>query len=247
MKSQQFGLIVFFQDTEISSGLRSALEPKRTVQNIENPQSLRPLLSAAKPQVIVYAKSQVDWGLITELRNYDQNIMPMGLIIMAPVYNFQDESRAFESLVDHYMLAASPTEGIALRILSLSQKIENRRAMFNRAAEQNLLPGSTPLPELKLGNQHFKVLPNLVMLNGDPIALSPIHFKLLSLFVSRPGEVFEREDLIRLVWRGQKISHRSIDAQVSKLKTQIPALKSYIINVYGKGYSLQMGERQKAS
>ena len=247
MKSQHFGLIVFFQDTEIGSGLRSALETKRNVQSIETLQSLRPLLTTAKPQVIVYAKPQVDWGLITELRNYDQNIMPLGLILMAPVYNFQDEDRAFESLVDHYMLAASPTQSIARRILSLSQKIENRRSMFVRAAEQNLLPGSAALPELKLGDQHFKVLPNLVMQNGDPIALSPIHFKLLSLFISRPGEVFERADLIRLVWRGQNISHRSIDAQVSKLKSQIPALKAHIINVYGKGYSLQMGQKQKAS
>ena len=206
--------------------------------------ALRPLLQTAKPQVIVYSKPQVDWGLITELRNFDQNIMPTGIVILAPVYSFQDEERAFESLVDHYMLAASPTQSVSRRLLSLSQKIENRRNMFTRAAEQNLLPGSTPLPELHLGDQHFRVLPNLIMLNAEPLALSPIHFRLLSLFISRPSEVFEREDLIRLVWRGQKISHRSIDAQISKLKRQIPVLKAHIHNIYGRGYSIQMNVKK---
>jgi DNA-binding response OmpR family regulator len=217
------------------------------VQNIEKLQSLRPLLPAAKPQVVVYAKSHVDWGIITELRNYDQNIMPLGLIILAPVYSFEDEKKAFETLVDHYMLAATPTESIARRVLSLSQKIENRRAMFVKATEQSRLPGGTSVPELHLADQHFKALPNLIMLNGEPIALSPIQFRLLSLFISRPGEVFERDELIRLVWRGQKISHRSIDAQVSKLKSRLPVLKKYITNVYGHGYSLNMSEKKKAS
>ena len=225
MKSQHFGLIVFFQDTEIGAELKSSLETERTVQSIASLHALRPLLQTAKPQVIVYSKPQVDWGLITELRNFDQNMMPTGIVILAPVYSFQDEERAFESLVDHYMLAASPTQSVSNRLLSLSQKIENRRNMFTRAAEQSMLPGSASLPELHLGSQHFRVLPNLIMLNSEPLALSPIHFRLLSLFISRPSEVFEREDLVRLVWRGQKISHRSIDAQISKLKRQIPILK----------------------
>lgn len=230
----------------MSEDLKEALGSQHLIQTIEGEASLRPMMSEASPHIVVYAKRHIDWNIIEDLKNYDKSTLPMGIVILAPIYSFEDEKTAFRYLVDHYMLAATPTESIANRLFALGQKVENRRHMVSQLKER-ALPSSNQVNEVHLDGYVLKAMPHIILENGEALTLSPVHFRLLSLLISRPDQVFTREELHRLVWRGQEISHRSIDAQVSKLKRQLPYLKDHLVNIYGTGYSLRPNKAKAAS
>ncbi|MEZ4872243.1 MAG: winged helix-turn-helix domain-containing protein [Bdellovibrionales bacterium] len=86
----------------------------------------------------------------------------------------------------------------------------------------------------------LKIYPEeyLVKIGEKVVNTSPIQFRLLLSFINNHDQLLTRKWLQEYVWDGAKISPRSIDAQISKLKKLIPMIETYMINVYGKGYIL---------
>ncbi|MCF6272077.1 MAG: phosphate regulon transcriptional regulator PhoB [Rhodobacteraceae bacterium] len=52
-----------------------------------------------------------------------------------------------------------------------------------------------------------------------PVALGPTEFKLLEVFIQRPGRVYSREQLLDRVW-GQEVyvEHRTVDVHIGRLR-----------------------------
>jgi len=80
----------------------------------------------------------------------------------------------------------------------------------------------------------------LVNPDGDPVTLSGGEFELLQAFISHPGRVLNRDQLLDLA-RGRDAQpfDRAIDVQVSRLRKKIepdPKNPSYIKTVRGGGY-----------
>lgn len=76
--------------------------------------------------------------------------------------------------------------------------------------------------------------------NGVSIPLSSGEYRLLTVFVERPGVVLSRDQLLDLT-RGRDAVpfDRSIDNQVSRLRRKIeadPAAPEHIVTVWGEGY-----------
>ena len=78
--------------------------------------------------------------------------------------------------------------------------------------------------------------------DGVGIPLSTAEFRLLKVFIERPGLILSREQLLDLtVGRTADIFDRSIDNQVSRLRKKIeenPKCPSIIKTHWGGGYSL---------
>jgi len=78
--------------------------------------------------------------------------------------------------------------------------------------------------------------------NGVGIPLSTAEFRLLKVFIERPGLVLSRDQLLDLTnGRGADVFDRSIDNQVSRLRKKIednPKNPSIIKTHWGGGYSL---------
>lgn len=78
--------------------------------------------------------------------------------------------------------------------------------------------------------------------DGVGIPLSTAEFRLLKVFIERPGLILSREQLLDLtVGRTADIFDRSIDNQVSRLRKKIeenPKNPSIIKTHWGGGYSL---------
>lgn len=75
----------------------------------------------------------------------------------------------------------------------------------------------------------------IVTLNGEVIQLPRKEFELLALLNSKPGVVFEREQILSSVWGdGIVVGDRTIDVHVRKLREKLGA--HYIQTVKGVGY-----------
>ena len=75
---------------------------------------------------------------------------------------------------------------------------------------------------------------------GVPVELTPIEFKLLTLFVRAPGRLMSRDRLIEGAWGPDTFaSDRIVDNHIANLRRKIepdPADPRYIHNVRGMGY-----------
>lgn len=62
--------------------------------------------------------------------------------------------------------------------------------------------------------------------------------QLLKYFLNHPKRCIQRSELIEKVWRKVKVSPRTIDSRVSKLRKRIERSQASIESVYGGGYIL---------
>lgn len=77
---------------------------------------------------------------------------------------------------------------------------------------------------------------------GRALSLTPVEFRMLVVFVSEPGRVFTREQLVAKVYGyDYEGLDRTIDAHVLRLRKKVepePTQPRYIKTVYGVGYML---------
>jgi len=85
-----------------------------------------------------------------------------------------------------------------------------------------------------------------VTLDGHPVELSSREFRLLQFFMSHPGRVYSREQLLDHVWGDEAfVEPRTVDVHISRLRSAIeddPANPKFILTVRGMGYKFADGE-----
>lgn len=80
-----------------------------------------------------------------------------------------------------------------------------------------------------------------VLRNGIPVKLGPTEYRLLSVFISRPGRVWSREQLLDRVWgHDLDIDFRTVDVHVGRLRKALrqEGKPDPIRTVRSAGYSL---------
>ena len=84
-----------------------------------------------------------------------------------------------------------------------------------------------------------------VTVDGRVVALTPHEFNLLYLLASHPGVVFERDDILARVWKGDVfVTARGVDALVKRLRRKIEADPSQpvrVLTAWGTGYKFGEG------
>jgi len=141
---------------------------------------------------------------------------------------------AFKANCDIFIPRNSPPQQISYSCFALKKRLERTHQV-----EQRKNPNRKETKaRIKLGP--IEIFPNdyTIHYNGELTRTTPTQFKLLLSFMSKTDELLTREWLQENIWDGNSISHRSIDAHISKLKKLIPALSGALINIYGKGYML---------
>lgn len=75
---------------------------------------------------------------------------------------------------------------------------------------------------------------------GDPVSLTPTEMRLLLTLSESPGQVFSRQQLLRLVWEQDYLGDsRVVDACVQRVRAKIediPGEPAYVQTVRGFGY-----------
>lgn len=79
-----------------------------------------------------------------------------------------------------------------------------------------------------------------VMLNQQPVELTPREFDLLYFFAKSPGKVFSRLNLLNQVWGYEHEGYEhTVNTHINRLRIKIevnPAEPQRILTVWGKGY-----------
>jgi two-component system alkaline phosphatase synthesis response regulator PhoP len=126
----------------------------------------------------------------------------------------------FEAGADDYI--AKP-----IRPRLLVSKIES---LLRRVRTERVSEPANP-SDLVIDREKF-----VVKIKGQELTLPKKEFELLELLASRPGKVFNREQILAIVWGNETIvGERTIDVHIRKLREKLG--ESYIRTIKGVGYT----------
>jgi len=135
-----------------------------------------------------------------------------------------DRIVALELGADDYITKPFSTRELALRV----KAILSRCPVLPRQAE-------------RFGIGRFVLDPSAreVLLDGVPITVSALDFRILSVLIREEGRVVSRERLIELAWGADsEVSLRTVDTQLRRLRVKLGPAARQVRTVRGFGYRL---------
>lgn len=81
-----------------------------------------------------------------------------------------------------------------------------------------------------------------VSVDGEPVRLTPIEYKILLLLAKNPGRVFSSEEIYERVWQEKAINTDTIMVHVRNIREKIeldPKNPKYLKVVWGVGYKIE--------
>ena len=81
-----------------------------------------------------------------------------------------------------------------------------------------------------------------VSVDGKPVTLTPLEFKILALLMRNPGRVFSPEEIYERVWNEKAIATETIMVHIRNIRTKIevnPKNPIYLKVVWGVGYKIE--------
>jgi DNA-binding response OmpR family regulator len=172
------------------------------------------------------------------------------LDLMLPGISGLDVCRTLraESDVPIIMLTALTTDDDRLTGLDLgaddyvTKPFSPRELAARVRAVLRRLPGERGPEKIEHGALTVNYLKHEAFLEGKPLNLTPIEFKVLGALVKEPGRVFSRAQIIEKAL-GDDFNgfDRTIDVHILKLRRKLepdPHNPRYIKTIYGAGYKL---------
>ena len=81
-----------------------------------------------------------------------------------------------------------------------------------------------------------------VLVDGKPVKLTPIEFKILALLMKHVGRVFSTDEIYERVWNEKAVNTDSIMVHVRNIREKIeinPKEPEYLKVVWGVGYKIE--------
>ena len=104
---------------------------------------------------------------------------------------------------------------------------------------------SEPAVRLVIGTLAIDRLRHEVKVSNQPIHLTPREFELLWALASHRGRVFNREELLTMVWgKGIYVMPRTVDVHMAKLRQKLRAMETQcdlVETIWSVGYRLWIG------
>ncbi len=127
----------------------------------------------------------------------------------------------FEAGADDYISKPIRPRLLISKIESLLRRLDRNSGTSVEVGESNL----------KIDREKF-----LIEIEGKQIILPKKEFELLELLASRPGKVFNREQILAIVWGNETVvGERTIDVHIRKLREKLG--DEYIRTIKGVGYT----------
>ncbi|WP_099222281.1 response regulator transcription factor [Listeria costaricensis] len=146
--------------------------------------------------------------------------------------------QGFEVGADDYIVKPFSPREVVLRV-----KAVLRRAKQTDKNIVSSLPGDViNFPHLSIDNEAHRVI-----VDGTEISLTPKEYDLLYYLAKSPDKVFDRESLLKEVWRYEFFGDlRTIDTHVKRLREKLfdvsEEAAKMIVTVWGLGYKFEVPE-----
>ncbi len=81
-----------------------------------------------------------------------------------------------------------------------------------------------------------------VLVDGNPVKMTPTEFKILALLMRTPGRVYSAEEIYERVWNEKAVNTDTIMVHVRNIRDKIeinPKEPKYLKVVWGVGYKIE--------
>lgn len=94
-----------------------------------------------------------------------------------------------------------------------------------------------PTPSIKEGGLVLDLDKKECFVDGEEVAFTKLEFELLALLLSKPGQVFSRDKILKTVWPGDTIVlDRTVDVNITRIRKKIGKYGKQIRTRFGYGY-----------
>ncbi|MGN8647105.1 response regulator transcription factor [Gracilibacillus sp. HCP3S3_G5_1] len=142
----------------------------------------------------------------------------------------------FEAGTDDYIVKPFSPREVVLRVKALLR----RSSSANSANTSNRSKDLIEFPHLLIDNDAHRVLAD-----NKEVNLTPKEYELLLFLAKSPDKVFEREELLKEVWKYEFFGDlRTVDTHVKRLREKLskvsPEAAKMIVTVWGVGYKFEV-------
>lgn len=220
-------ILIIEDDVEISQFLQSSLHANgyQTIcaATLNNAQQL---LIANKPALIILDLNLPDGDgrdFITQFRTRSD----IPILVLSARQLEQEKVDCFMAGADDYL--AKP--------FGVNELLARVKVSLKRIAMMSLRDDIVTLDDLSIDTVN-----TIVLLNNQPLHLTPIEFKLLFILAKKPGKVFTHRQLLTEVWGAEYVDDTHyLRIHMGRLRARIEknaAAPRYIITEAGIGYRL---------
>ncbi len=197
--------------------------PVRLFASMDSFQMLLRVNRRNMPDLLIVDNSACSWSL-DRLRDSLSYYMPQ----VPCIYLSQSNTQAAEKVDGIYTYAEAKGNGALSRFASgILASVKGDRSINRGLLRYRDI-------QLNFAQVECKVVPN-----GESQALPLKEAQLLKLFLERPGVCMPRDEIQSIVWSELKVSSRTIDSHISRLRKRLSSAEVSIHSVYGGGYILR--------
>ena len=162
------------------------------------------------------------YEVLDELRRRDAT-RDVGVIVLTARRDEPDRIRGLAGGADDYLTKPFSPEELVLRVAAVLRRLR--------------APSAAAGPVLRAGPVAIDRAAHAVTVDGAPVELTPLEYRLLLLLVERRGRVQTRPQLLETVWESQPdIQTRTVDMHVQRLRAKLGGAGGRIETVRGFGY-----------
>jgi DNA-binding response OmpR family regulator len=183
---------------------------------------------ATRPAVIVLDLMLPDMlgTAVCSAIRHDPDLADVGILMLTARGGDYDRIEGLEAGADDYVVKPFNVRELVLRVRALAKRYRNAR----------LAKVSRPKVYRWRGLE-VEVARHRVVLDGAPLSLRPLEFKLLATLLGSPGTLYSRSDLMRLVWGTEEESDsRTVDTHVRRLRERLGSYGHALETVHRFGY-----------
>ena len=152
----------------------------------------------------------------------DESLKDIPIIMLTAKGMAEDRIAGLEKGADDYVSKPFSPKELVLRL----------QAVLRRVASSG--SGAT---ELSVGPFQFDLAAIRLSVNGTPVDLTLLEFKLLHLLASHHGDVVERDTILREVWGyADNVRTRTLDTHVKRLREKLDTYSEWVHTARGFGY-----------
>lgn len=188
-----------------------------------------PQVQAQKPDLVlldIMLPGRDGWQICQDLRRFSD----VPILMLTARAEEEDRLRGLELGADDYICKApfSPREIVA-RVKAMLRRSRREQDVAAETVEE------TSTSALQIDDTRHQA-----SVNGIPLTLTPLEFRLLNTFASAPGQVFSRDQLLNhLHDEYRSVTDRAIDTHIKNLRRKLEPFfpgHNAIQAIYGVGY-----------
>lgn len=149
----------------------------------------------------------------------------LGIVLLTAKNDIVDRILGLEFGADDYVTKPFDMRELIARVKSLLRRLQ--KAQDSQQYQKIEVADLTLIPKQRK-----------VILRGEALEMTPKEFDLLNLLLSNPGRVYERDELLNLVWGMEYVGGtRTVDIHIQRLRSKLGQEYQYLIQtIYGVGY-----------